>query len=193
MQGESEEYAAHVKEGTYQVAYKQDQGAWNFWQSVPIHPDTTYYIESTITPQIEGERGVYGLIWGVKNLNNYNAFLISSEGKASVVTCQQGVFHRVMPWLPINAYQNDQVHTLALRKNNGRLRFYLDEQLLFKTPILPFYGDLLGFFIAGKTRLSIEHLLVRQDRYIHLIDDTFEGYECNQRVELRIIQVPDAP
>lgn len=177
MQGENEEYAAYVKEGTYQVAHKHPQGAWNFWQSVPIHPDTTYYIESTMTPQMKEERGVYGLIWGVKNLNNYNAFLISSEGTASVVTCQQGVFHRVMPWLPITPYQNNQVHTLALRKHKGRLQFYFDKQLLFKTPILPFYGDLLGFFIAGKTHLSIEQLLVRQDRYIHLIDDTFEGYE----------------
>lgn len=177
MQGENEEYAAQVKNGTYQVAYKHEQGAWNFWQSVPIHPDTSYYIESRITPYLEGKQGVYGLIWGVKDLNNYNAFLVSNEGKASVVTCQRGQFHRVMPWLQVGAYQSNQVHSLAIRKSEGRLRFYLDDRPLFKTPILPFYGDLLGFFIAGKTRLSIDHLLVKQDRFINLIDDTFEGYE----------------
>ena len=177
MQGNTPDYAAEVRDGAYRLAYKHEQGAWNFWQSVPIHPDTSYYIESRVIPYLDGKRCVYGLIWGVRDLNNYNAFLISNEGKASVVTCQRGVLHRVMPWLQVGDYQSNQRHTIGIRNNQGRLRFYLDNRFLFKTPILPFHGDLLGFFIAGKTRLDVQELRVYQGRAIDLIDSTFEGYE----------------
>lgn len=178
MHGENADYFAEVRDGHYRVQYKKEQGAWNFWQSIPVHPDTAYYIESQLTPSLEeAKKSVYGIIWGVKDLNNYNAFLISNEGQASVVTCQRGVFHRVMPWLQVGIYESNHPHKLGIRKNNGRLRFYLDNKFLFKTPVLPFYGDLLGFIIAGKTRVDIDYLLVRQDRAIDLIDSTFEGYQ----------------
>lgn len=177
MHGENAEYKATVEDGHYKVAYKHERGAWYFWQSIPVHPDTSYYIESKITPFLESKQSVYGLIWGVRDLNNYNAFLMSNEGKTSVVVCRKGQLTKVVNWTQVGYYQSNQVHTLAIRKNNGKLRYYLDGRLIMHTPVLPFHGDLLGFIITGKTRAHIDHLLVRQDRAINLVDNSLEGYE----------------
>jgi outer membrane protein OmpA-like peptidoglycan-associated protein len=177
MHGESADYKAQVEDGHYQVTYKHERGAWYFWQSVPVHPDTSYYIESKITPFLESKQSVYGLIWGVRDLNNYNAFLMSNEGKTSVMVCRNGVVTKIVNWTQVGYYQSNQTHTLAIRKNNGKMRYYLDGQLIMRTPILPFYGDLLGFIITGKTSAHIDHLLVRQDRAINLVKNALEGYE----------------
>lgn len=177
MHGEDADYKATVENGLYKVAYKHEQGAWYFWQSIPVHPDTSYYIESKITPFLDSKQSVYGLIWGVKDLNNYNAFLISNEGKASVMLCKEGKLTKIVNWTQVGYYQSNQTHTLAIRKNNGKLRYYLDKQMVMRTPILPFHGDLLGFLITGKTRAHIDHLLVRQDRAINLVEESLEGYE----------------
>ncbi len=177
MHGENAEYKASVEDGCYKVAYKREQGAWYFWQSIPVHPDTSYYIESKITPFLESKQSVYGLIWGVRDLNNYNAFLMSNEGKTSVIICREGVFTRIVNWTQVGYYQSNQTHTLAIRKNNGKMRYYLDDQLVMHTAILPFHGDLLGFLISGKTRAHIDYLVVRQDRAINLVEESLEGYE----------------
>jgi outer membrane protein OmpA-like peptidoglycan-associated protein len=177
MHGENTDYKATVEDGYYKVAYKHQQGAWYFWQSIPVHPDTSYNIESKITPFFESKQSVYGLIWGVRDLNNYNAFLISNEGKAAVMVCKNGQLNKIVNWTQVSQYQTNQAHLLSIRKNNGQMHYYLDDKLVLQTPILPFHGDLLGFIITGKTRAHIDYLLVHQDRAINLVEDSLEGYE----------------
>lgn len=181
MHGNTAEYGAVVEDGLYKIEYKQDQGAWYFWQSIPVHPDTSFYIESQITPFLKTTQSVYGIIWGVRDLNNYNAFLISNQGKTSVVTCHKGKFTRVQDWTLTSNYQNNQTHIISIRKSNGRMRFYLDRKIAFTTEILPFHGDLLGFVISGKTAAKIDYLKIKQDRAINLVENAIQG---NQRKNL---------
>ena len=175
MHGNSAEYSAVIEEGLYKVEYKQDQGAWYFWQSIPVHPDTSFYIESKITPFLKTTKSVYGLIWGVRDLDNYNAFLISNQGKTSVITCRKGVFTRVRDWTLTGNYQNNQTHTISIRKRYGKMSFYLDHRIAFTTEVLPFYGDLLGFVISGKTSAKIDYLNIQQDRAINLVENAIQG------------------
>lgn len=177
MHGNSPEYSAVIEDGLYKIEYKQDQGAWYFWQSIPVHPDTSFFIESKITPFLKTTQSVYGIIWGVRDLNNYNAFLISNQGKTSVVTCHKGKFTRIQDWTLTGNYQNNQTHTISIRKNNGKMRFYLDRRIAFTTKILPFYGDLLGFVISGKTSAKIDYLNIKQDRAINLVENAIQGNE----------------
>ncbi|MBL4649888.1 MAG: OmpA family protein [Aureispira sp.] len=175
LHGNNSEYSATIEDGLYKIEYKEDQGAWYFWQSIPVHPDTSFYIESKVTPFLKTTQSVYGIIWGVRNLDNYNAFLISNQGKTSVVTCHKGKFTRVQDWTLTGNYQNNQAHTIAIRKNNGKMRFYLDGRVAFTTEILPFYGDLLGFVISGKTSAKIDYLKIHQDRAINLVENAIQG------------------
>ncbi|MFT5647389.1 MAG: outer membrane protein OmpA-like peptidoglycan-associated protein [Aureispira sp.] len=175
LHGSNSEHSATIENGFYKIEYKEDQGAWYSWQSIPVHPDTSFYIESKITPFLQTNQSVYGIIWGVRDLNNYNAFLISNQGKTSVVTCHKGKFTRVQDWTLTGNYQNNQAHTIAIRKNNGKMRFYLDNRIAFTSEILPFYGDLLGFVISGKTSAKIEHLKIYQDRAINLVKNAIQG------------------
>lgn len=177
MHGDSPEYSAAIEEGLYKIEYKQDLGAWYFWQSIPVHPDTSFFIETKITPFLKTTQSVYGIIWGVRDLNNYNAFLISNKGKTSVITCHKGKLTRVVDWTLTGNYQNNQVHTISIRKNNGKMRFYLDGKIAFTTAILPFYGDLLGFVISGKTSAKIDYLKIKQDRAINLVENAIQGNE----------------
>lgn len=181
MTGNSPEYSAKVEDGNYKVEYKQDEGIWYFWQSIPVHPDTSFYIESSIIPYLKTKRSVYGLIWGVKNVNNYNAFLISNMGQTSVITCRNGEFKRIVDWVPCGNYQNNQVHKLGIRQKDGKLHFYLDGKTAFTTNPLPFYGDLLGLVISGKTNAKVDYLKVQQDREINLVENAIQG---NERINL---------
>lgn len=175
MHGESAEYSANVKGGHYNIEYKQDAGIWYFWQSIPVHPDTSFYIESKIIPYLKTKQSVYGIIWGVRNTGNYNAFLVSNMGKTSVVTCRKGQFSRIIDWTPTGNYQNNQAHTLGIRYEEGKMHYFLDGKKAFSTDPLPFYGDLLGFVISGKTTAHVDHLIIKQDREINLVEDPIKG------------------
>ena len=126
MQGSSHEYSAEVKDGVYHIEYKHPDGIWHFWQSIPVHPDTSFYIESKILPQLQTQNSVYGITWGIKDVNNYNAFLVSNMGNASVITCRGGQFQRIVNWTLVGSSQNDQPHILGIRYKGGLLKYYLD-------------------------------------------------------------------
>ena len=175
MTGNTPEYAATVQEGYYNIGYKQNNGVWYFWQSVPVHPDTSFYIESKIIPFLKTKESVYGLIWGVKDVNNYNSFMISSMGMASVGICEKGVFKKIIPWQQAGNYQNNQQHYLGIRQKGGKLHYYLDGKKIFSSSVLPFRGPRLGFMISGKTTAKIDYLRVQQDRHINLIEDAIRG------------------
>ncbi len=176
MTGSNSEYEAEVKEGSYNISYKQDRGVWYFWQSIPIHPDTSFFIESKITPLMNTKESVYGIIWGVNDVNNYNAYMVSSMGMASVATCRGGRFTKVIDWKKAGNYQNNQVHTLGIRNKGGQMHYYLDGKKVLTSSPLPFYGPLTGFVISGKTTAKIDYLRVQQDRQINLIENAIRGY-----------------
>jgi len=177
MHGNTSEYSAEVKDGRYNIEYKQEQGVWYFWQSIPVHPDTSFYIESKITPYLKTTTSVYGIIWGVHGVNNYNAYLISNMGKTSVVTCRGGKFTKIVDWTITGNYQNNQKHTLGIRNKGGKMHYYLDNKKAFTTPVLAFKGDLLGFVISGKATAKIDYLRIQQDRAINLVDNPNQGYK----------------
>ena len=111
------------------ISYKQAQGVWYFWQSIPVHSDTSFYIESKITPYLNSSKSVYGLIWGVKDNNNYNAYLINKMGNTSVITCRNGKLSRIKDWTTKGSYQNNQSHIIGIRQKDGLLHYYLDGKL----------------------------------------------------------------
>ena len=171
MNGNTHEYRAEVNDGKYNISYKQEQGVWYFWQSIPIHPDTSFYIESKITPHLNSKQSVYGLIWGVKDNDNYNAYLINNMGNTSVITCRNGKFSRIKHWTTKGNLQNNQSHIIGIRQKGGLLHYFLDGELTFTSETLPFHGDLLGFLISGKTAAEIDYLHIMQDRSINLVSN----------------------
>jgi outer membrane protein OmpA-like peptidoglycan-associated protein len=177
MHGNNAEYSAEVNNGSYNIEYKEEEGVWYFWQSIPVHPDTSFYIESKVTPYLKTKTSVYGIIWGVQDVNNYNAYLVSNMGKTSVITCRGGTFTKVADWTITGNYQNNQTHILGIRNKGGQMHYYLDNKKAFTTPILPFYGDLLGFVISGKATAKIDYLRIQQDRSINLVDNPIQGYK----------------
>lgn len=177
MTGSNMEYSAAVQDGEYQIAYKQAEGVWYFWQSIPIHTDTSYRIEASIAPYLDGKNSVYGLLWGVYDANNYNAFLVSNMGKASVITCRGGVFKTIVDWTEGNNYQNNQQHLLAIHYQGGKLGFWVDNKEMISMPPLDFKGGFAGFILSGKTQAQIDYLKVYQNRTIHLVENAVQGLE----------------
>lgn len=177
MTGNTLEYSAAVQNGNYEIAYKQEQGIWYFWQSIPIHVDTSYKIEAMIQPKLEGKNSVYGLVWGVYDVNNYNAFLVSNMGKVSVITCRGGEFKTIVDWTEGANYQNNQSHQLVIHYQQGEMGFWVDNKKLITTPHLAFKGGFAGFVISGKTAAKVDYLRVYQNRTINLVDDAIQGFE----------------
>ena len=134
------------------------------------------------------KESVYGIIWGVNDVNNYNAYMVSSMGMASVATCRGGRFTKVIDWKKAGNYQNNQVHTLGIRNKGGQMHYYLDGKKVLTSSPLPFYGPLTGFVISGKTTAKIDYLRVQQDRQINLIENAIRGHHKENLGEvLRLI------
>jgi len=177
LTGDKQAFLGKIDEGHYHLEYKGEKGFWYSWQSVPIHADTSFYIESSIAPTLHTKRSAYGIIWNVRNSNSYYAFLVSNMGMTSLISYKNGQFNRIIDWTPTGNYQNNQQHLLGIRQKNGKQYFYLDNKEAFAIPAIPIKGDLLGFFVTGKAVAKIDYLKVYQDRAINLVEDAVQGYK----------------
>ena len=175
MTGNTAEYSAVVKNGYYEIVQKQN-GVRYFWQSIPIHSDTAYRIEALIDPEL-GEQDIYGLLWGVDDVHNYNAFLVGKNGEVSVVTCRKGNFETIVDWTKKVDHEVNKPHQLEIHHQEGELDFWLDKEKVVTTKSLSFEGGFVGFILLGQSAAKVDYLRVYQNRTIHLIEDAQKGFQ----------------
>lgn len=175
MQGNTADYSAELRNGQYNLAYKQDQNYWCFWQSIAVHPDTSFYIESKIAFSSDNPAAIYGIIWGVKDSRNFNAFLVNGAGNCAATTCRNGQFIGVVNWTAVSGFNNKEAQVVGIRQKGGLLHYSINGQLVFNSPVLDFYSGLMGFVLFGKTAIQIDYLKAQQDRAIYLVDNSIQG------------------
>lgn len=178
-QGNNNDYSAELRDGKYYLAYKQVQEYWCFWQPIPVSPDTLFYIESKIS--ILSETGSYGIIWGVKDSRNFNAFLVNSFGNCAVAICQNGQLIEVAKWTAIDGFNIKEAQVIGIRQKSGYLQYSINEKIILTSPVLKFRGGLMGFVLAGNTQIAVDYLKAQQDRAINLVDNPLQG---TQRINL---------
>ncbi len=177
LTGHTPSFEAKVANGVYALSHKVKNSTYYFWQSVPIHTDTSFYIEAIVQPQKELANGVYGLLWGLYDAQNYNAFLISNTGKASVIVCRKGRIISKKNWVDLANYQKGKKEKLGIQYQGGQLHFYYNETAIFSTAPLSFQGGFLGFILADQTAINVDRIRVKQDQKINLAAGVIQGLE----------------
>ena len=171
-------YIAVIQDGSYDIQHFRTSGYWSFWQYIPIH-DHDFAIECEFEKEIKDKNGLVGLIWGLKDNNNFHVLLIDSTGRSAVQSVENGLTKTIADWSDSIALNQNKKIKLLLKRKANMLEIYINDIPVHKIEQLPFRGNHVGFLLAGQTFAHIDYLRVFQDRAIRWNRDTSEITKIN--------------
>ncbi|MBS3767985.1 MAG: hypothetical protein KGY75_07685 [Candidatus Cloacimonetes bacterium] len=133
-----------------------------------INPEGQYYIET----EIEHTGGVkdwgYGLVWLMKDSDNFNSFELSADGHFCVNSNQNGEFKKILDWKKDEIINLDAPNVLTVVKQKQTINFYINGKLVFYKNYSEFYnnffGRRVGVFVRKNQTIEADYLKISTDQ-----------------------------
>lgn len=152
----------HLKEGYGLFELKEDGHGWTIWQNMGLRHYPQFRIEATLEKIGGQDDSIYGIVWGLWNVNNYYCFRLIDSGSYSVFREVDGARLHQRQWTPSpHINKRHGVNQLAIEQIGGEVKFYLnDYQVDQLTLPVDSFGDRAGFILFNQMQLKIHHVVV---------------------------------
>ena len=149
---DSREAYLSVEGGKYLINY--NPGIFqtkSFLSYIPIqlNDEKDFSITSKMAWKEGAQNYGFGIVWGAKDLSNWYALLISSDGRYFYGMCKNDHIMKIIDWTAnsiINKYNNK----LKVIKNGSKIKFEINGHLATTASFYPFMGDKVGLSLATK-------------------------------------------
>lgn len=140
--GHEGDYSYKIGSGTYDIQKlnaRTQQAAFSFVE-LPTNIDLNQSSQFTIKVDVVADSGrvpTGGIVFGVKDSLNYNAFTTNQAGQVVIVRVVNGQpLSDYMSAIPVRAGVplDKNRNRLSIRRNRGALRFYVNEQEIRSSP-----------------------------------------------------------
>ncbi len=173
--GNNKDRSYDLKYGYYYFEHKRDKGSWITSQEVFVDTSKDFKIESNIE-KISGVNNYgYGLVFGRKDNDNENQFIISSNGYYKIIAENNGETEEIKPWT-ISSYiiqSEGGKNKLEIIKTGNNLKYYINSSLVHTSTFKQFIGDRIGFTVHNKQKVGIDNLKVSYIGNITTTNNTF--------------------
>ncbi len=153
---DSEENTAKVESGNY-VWHRKKDGEWSTWWPVSGMNPEEYVIETRF--KITGN-GSFGLLWGLKDLENTCYFVISSTGVAVSSIESRNNRAVIRENIHVKSYKPD-FNTLTISKKDIKVTFSVNGETIHEEYFSGFFDDKVGYTFQGISTYTMDYLLVK--------------------------------
>lgn len=172
---------SNVKNGV--LVIKSDMGdALRFFNTQEfINYKMDFSIETKIK-QVGGKPNLgYGLMWGTRGWENSYYFIVSSSGYFSIGTYYRSDFEEIAPWTKSAAIKPFRSYNvLKIVKTDKNVVFFINDQAVFTTYFMPFYGQVHGFMLQEGISCNVDYLKMTNDKpELEIADVQFKGEKKN--------------
>ena len=159
-------YRAAVVNGGYRLENRTDQ-ANLFYDLQVVQPNRNYRIVGQFRQLAGVDNYGYGLVWGTRDGNNSNNFIISSSGQVNIYLNRQGKITTLYGWKPAASIKPlGEENFLEVRRTGPILFFLVNNQVVWQTPAasLPFLGQQVGFIVSNRMTVQVGRLSIYQKK-----------------------------
>lgn len=118
---------------------------------LPINQQSNFSLETSFyMADLKDEMG-YGLVWGYKDMDNFQYFFISTIGEFNVGSVYEGLHLKTKEWEKsafINT-KNETANTLKISKYGDKLHYSINGEIISSETFNSFKGNYLGFSIRA--------------------------------------------
>jgi len=151
--------SVQVSNGDLIINHKKSSGGWA--------PTISKYVDTSrdfrITGRFKKVKGVnngFGLAFGRKDSQNQNQFFISSNGSYIINKSVNGKRTYIKNWTESSYIKtgNGAKNNLKVQKKGSAYKFYINNNLVYTSYSVKFYGDKIGFIVYDKQKIAVEYL-----------------------------------
>lgn len=107
----------------------------------------------------------HGLMWGMKDWDNYKYFLISANGYYKVGSRTEGINLDPEEWTPsLYINRNYQKNSLKILKLSGKVFYSINGNLVHSEDFLSYKGNYCGFFfLSGEKNVLVKSFKIKRE------------------------------
>lgn len=161
-----QDYAAEIKDKKLWLTTQSANWRIFGYKHVPLDAAGNFSIETIVTPdQGTNEFKSHGLVWGLKDVDNYDYFIISNQGSFQTGYYQKGVQIPTLQWTNSAAIrQGAAPNQLKVIKAGNQYIFAVNGQAVATAAFQQLMGNYAGITIAsGAERIYVNRFLVQQE------------------------------
>jgi len=161
--GESDAYLCTIEAGYYYFQHKIDheQAFYNFVPMAVIKADKNWGIESSIDILDLPENSGFGLILG-KSQQGFSgsSFLLNSNTKQFWISHNNGEQSYSIVNARYCSQINEKQNKLRVEHLNGYWQYFINDHLVYLSPVQALYGDGFGFAYNGRGSLRADYFKI---------------------------------
>ncbi|WNJ16880.1 hypothetical protein [Pontibacter sp. G13] len=149
-------------EGMFHIRGRSKSTGSIFGQKVILAKSQDYNMTLEIIHTGGAKNMGYGLVWGAKfNQQDYYAFLISANGKFTILQRERGQFSQIKPWTSSkHILKSKKPNVLSIEKRGEDLHFFINGYKVFSSAAERMRGNLSGILCFGSIKLSANRFMV---------------------------------
>lgn len=162
----SAEVDLSIVNGDYIFDHKRDSKGWVSTINKYIDTSRDFRIAASIKKVSGIQNNGYGLIFGRKDNDNENHFMISGDGSFKIMNYENGTTNKIKDWTKSSAIKtgNGASNYLKVQKAGNTYKFYINSTLVYTryTPF-KFYGNRTGFVVYDRQKISVAYISLDYD------------------------------
>ncbi|MBN8696409.1 MAG: OmpA family protein [Bacteroidetes bacterium] len=168
---------ASIENGSYMIEHKRTSGSWAFWKSIDLDKNKDYSFEVEME-QIAGDQNYgHGIIWGLKDWENYNSFIISPSGYFQINKTESGKYSEIQEWKTTSLVKQG-INVLRVSKRGAEIQFLLNGEVLLvvESKKMQLWGSYFGMIVYNQKKVSVPRIqLTASMPRINHIKDPVKG------------------
>ncbi|RIH87096.1 Stage V sporulation protein K [Calidithermus terrae] len=163
---DSKEVLLALENGCYVFEHKRSEGNWLSWCGTKADWGRDFRLH-VILEKVNGVNDYgYGLVWALRDADNFYSFLISGDGHYRIDACDNNEWTTLQNWTrtPL-VQQGDAVNWLTVVRQGAEVRFYINDQHVETKPAADFekaFGSAVGFYLNRQMRVRVHAVLLLQ-------------------------------
>lgn len=152
----------NIRNGRYVFEEKRPEGSRLSTVSLDIPEHKDFTIESSFTKVSGVDNYGFGLVWGLKDSQNFFHFLITGNGHYLYGKCVNGTYNESVDWTPSDAINDYNARNkLTVRKSGSSVSIFINDTYVNTFPFESFFGNGVGFVNHHPKNMEIENLIVK--------------------------------
>lgn len=162
VDGDEDDYQS-VQQGVYLIKYTNEDGGTYLWNDCTLNQEKGFRIDTRISHPAGVDDSGYGLLWGLKDINNTFGFEITANGHFRIFCETDEGMKEVVDWTETDAVvQGNKINDLAIEKTGDQMTFYINNKKVHQMPFQPFFGDQVGFSLWSNQLILVDYIYAIQ-------------------------------
>lgn len=160
---ESPSHSSNVENGHYVITNEEEKGFEALTHKAEIDASESFSIETKIK-QVKGTVNFgYGLIFGMRDTENFYVFEVTSNSYFSIYYYSKGEKRKLVEWTKTDALSTMGTYNdLRLAHESGMFNFYINNQRIASLRPRKFFGNRFGFKVMKHMSVWVDFIKVWQ-------------------------------